>query len=115
MLAEPDPKLAKDAPRESPHVLDPASWFPAAVLSAPALSVPLHNWQWLPANAPVCVQLVYFGRRFYYHPAWRCLWWECGPGKLWRLNYQAEFTRVFTLALPELDPPGTPTEFEFLH
>lgn len=115
LFSEPAPKLAQDAPRQEPHVLDPASWFPAAVLSAPALAVPVHNWQWLPALAPVCVQLVYFGRRFYYHPAWRCLWWECGPGQLWRLNYEAEFTRVFTLPLPELDPPGTPTEYEFLH
>jgi hypothetical protein len=47
----------------------------------------------------------YFGRCFYYQPTLRRLFWECAPGQLWPLNWQAEFTRVFELPIPSLDRP----------
>jgi hypothetical protein len=53
----------------APAPIDPASWFPAAVLAAPASSVLLEHHQW--RQAQVCLQLDYFGRRFYYQPARR--------------------------------------------
>ncbi|MDJ0368096.1 hypothetical protein QMK33_23390 [Hymenobacter sp. H14-R3] len=83
--------------------VDPASWFPAAVLAAPAASLPVHHPEW--SQAQVCLQLHYFGRRFYYQPALRRLCWECAPGQLWPLNWQAEFTRVFELPIPPLERP----------
>lgn len=79
---------------------DPAAWFPAAVLTTPAATHLLHHPQW-PAAKP-CLQLDYFGRRFYYQPALRCLFWECAPGRVWPLNLRAEFTRVFELEMPAL-------------
>jgi hypothetical protein len=81
--------------------VDPASWFPAAVLAAPAAALPVHHPEW--SQAYVCLQLHYFGRCFYYQPALRRLFWECAPGQLWPLNWQAEFTRVFELPIPSLD------------
>jgi hypothetical protein len=45
--------------------VDPASWFPAAVLAAPA-ALPVHHPEW--PQAQVCLQLHYFGHRFYYQP-----------------------------------------------
>lgn len=83
---------------------DPASWFPAAVLATPAASLPVEHPQW--PTAQRCLQLDYFGRRFSYQPTLRCLFWECTPGQLLPLNQQAEFTRIFELAIPELALPG---------
>jgi hypothetical protein len=97
----------------APGPVDPASWFPAAILAAPAASVLLEHHQW--RQAQVCLQLDYFGRRFYYQPALRCLLWECGPGMLWQLNNQAEFTRVFDLSRPQLAPSGAPIQFKLLN
>jgi len=82
---------------------DPANWFPAAVLATPAASLPVTHPQW--PTPQRCLQLEYFGRRFYYQPTLRCLFWECAPGQLWPLNQQAEFTRVFELDIPQLTPP----------
>lgn len=79
---------------------DPASWFPAAVLATPAATIPLYHPQW--AGVQPCLQLDYFGRRFYYQPTLRCLFWACAPGQVWPLNLQAEFTRVFELEIPQL-------------
>jgi len=83
--------------------VDPASWFPAAILATPAASLPVHYPEW--PQAQVCLQLNYFGRRFYYQPTLRRLFWECAPGQLWPLNWQAEFTRVFELPIPPLERP----------
>jgi hypothetical protein len=83
--------------------VDPASWFPAAVLAAPAAALPVHHPEW--PQAQICLQLHYFGRRFYYQPALRRLFWECAPEQLWPLNWQAEFTRVFELPIPPLERP----------
>ncbi|MDO7888141.1 hypothetical protein [Hymenobacter cheonanensis] len=94
----PVPPLPLPAQRE-----DPAGWFPAAVLAQPALMLPVQYPEWTQPH--VCLQLNYFGRRFYYQPALRCLFWECAPGQLWLLNWQAEFTHVFELDIPQLAPP----------
>jgi hypothetical protein len=87
----------------TPVPIDPASWFPAAVLAAPAAALPVHYSEW--PQAQVCLQLHYFGRRFYYQPTLRRLFWECAPRQLWPLNWQAEFTRVFELPIPPLEQP----------
>jgi hypothetical protein len=83
--------------------VDPASWFPAAILATPAASLLVHHPEW--PQAQLCLQLSYFGRRFYYQPTRRQLFWECAPGQLWPLNLQSEFTRVFELPIPPLDRP----------
>lgn len=81
---------------------DPANWFPAPILAAPTASTPVYYPGW--PQASVCLVLDYFGRRFYYQPTQRMLLWECAPGQLWLLNWQAEFTRVFELPIPALAP-----------
>lgn len=95
-----------------PEPVDPASWLPAALLSAPAprLTLPLTWWE----QPQVFLQLSYFGHTLYYQPTQRCLLWGVVPGQvLWlsspeQLAAIAELTPLEHGPVPPAEPLALP-------
>jgi hypothetical protein len=87
--------------------IDPASWLPAALLSAPAPRLTLTMPWW--DQPQVFLQLAYFGHTFYYQPTHQCLLWRAVPGQVLLLSSPELLAAVLELT-PNEQVPVPPAE-----
>jgi hypothetical protein len=87
--------------------IDPASWLPAALLSAPAPRLTLTMPWW--DQPQVFLQLAYFGHTFYYQPTHQCLLWRAVPGQVLLLSSPELLAAVLELT-PNEQVPLPPAE-----
>jgi hypothetical protein len=78
-----------------PESVDPTSWLPAALLSAPAPRLTLTMAWW--EQPQVFLQLSYFGHTLYYQPTHRCLLWRVVPGQVLLLSSPEQLTAIAEL------------------